>query len=50
MWAIAEDECGAPKCDIVSSYELGNFKGSKITAESDCHHEIKRCFFLGRKL
>ena len=26
------------------------FLGSKITAESDCHHEIKRRFFLGRKL
>ena len=24
------------------------FGGSKITAESDCSHEIKRCLFLGR--
>ena len=24
--------------------------GSKITSESDCSHEIKRCLFLGRKL
>ena len=23
--------------------------GSKITSESDCSHEIKRCLFLGRK-
>ena len=23
--------------------------GSKITADSDCSHEIKRCFLLGRK-
>jgi len=23
--------------------------GSKITADSDCSHEIKRCFILGRK-
>ena len=23
--------------------------GSKITADGDCSHEIKRCFFLGRK-
>ena len=23
--------------------------GSKITADGDCHHEIKRCFLLGRK-
>ena len=25
------------------------FGGSKITADSDCSHEIKRCFLLGRK-
>ena len=25
------------------------FLGSKITAESDCSHEIKRCLLLGRK-
>ena len=24
--------------------------GSKITADGDCSHEIKRCLFLGRKL
>ena len=24
--------------------------GSKITADGDCSHEIKRCFLLGRKL
>ena len=26
-----------------------NFWGSKITADGDCSHEIKRCLFLGRK-
>ena len=26
------------------------FGGSKITADGDCSHEIKRCFLLGRKL
>ena len=26
------------------------FGGSKITADSDCSHEIKRCLFLGRKV
>ena len=26
------------------------FLGSKITAESDCSHEIKRCLLLGRKV
>ena len=25
------------------------FLGSKITANADCSHEIKRCFLLGRK-
>ena len=25
------------------------FLGSKITVDSDCSHEIKRCSFLGRK-
>ena len=24
------------------------FRGSKITADGDCSHEIKRCFLLGR--
>ena len=31
----------------VSDFILG---GSKITAAGDCHHEIKRCLFLGRKV
>ena len=26
------------------------FWGSKITADGDCSHEIKRCLLLGRKL
>ena len=26
------------------------FPGSKITADGDCSHEIKRCLFLGRKV
>ena len=26
------------------------FGGSKITANGDCSHEIKRCFLLGRKV
>ena len=26
------------------------FLGSKITADGDCHHEIKRCLLLGRKV
>ena len=27
-----------------------NFGGSKITADGDCSHEIKRCILLGRKV
>ena len=31
---------------IVRDFILG---GSKITADGDCSHEIKRCLLLGRK-
>ena len=27
-----------------------SFLGSKITADGDCSHEIKRCLLLGRKI
>ena len=30
--------------------ETGGGGASKITADSDCNHEIKRCLFLGRKV
>ena len=30
--------------------ETETFLGSKITADGDCSHEIKRCLFLGRKV
>ena len=26
------------------------FLGSKITADGDCNHEIKRCLLLGKKV
>ena len=26
------------------------FRGSKITVDGDCSHEIKRCLVLGRKI
>ena len=32
--------------EILTDFILG---GSKITADGDCSHEIKRCFLLGRK-
>ena len=28
---------------------VSDFGGSKITADGDCSHEIKRCLLLGRK-
>ena len=31
----------------VTDFILG---GTKITAVDDCHHEIKRCLLLGRKV
>ena len=27
-----------------------NFGGSRITADGECNHEIKRCILLGRKV
>ena len=33
--------------EIVSDFIFG---GSKITADGDCSHEIKRCVLLGRKV
>ena len=33
--------------ETVSDFILG---GSKITANGDCSHEIKRCLLLGRKV
>ena len=42
---------------IFSNFKLTNakkiyfiFLGSKITADGDCSHEIKRCLLLGRKV
>ena len=41
----------------ITSWEVGGetvsdfiFLGSKITADGDCSHEIKRCLLLGRKV
>ena len=33
--------------ETVSDFILG---GSKITADNDCSHKIKRCLLLGRKV
>ena len=44
---------------LITSWQIGGkimetvtdfiFLGSKITADGDCSHEIKRCLYLGRK-
>ena len=35
--------------EIVGTVTDFIFLGSKITADGDCSHEIKRCLLLGRK-
>ena len=41
-WQI-DGETGETVADFI-------FRGSKITADGDCSHEIKRCLLLGRKV
>ena len=36
--------------EIVETVSDFIFLGSKITADGDCSHEIKRCLLLGRKV
>ena len=46
--------------DLITSWQIDRktmktvtdfiFLGSKITADCDCSHEIKRCLLLGRKI
>ena len=43
---ITSWEIDGETVETVSDFILG---GSKITADGDCSHEIKRCFLLGRK-
>ena len=44
---ITSWEIDGETVETVADFILG---GSKITAEGDCSHEIKRCLFLGRKV
>ena len=44
---ITSWEIDGETVETVSYFILG---GSKITAVSDCSHEIKRCLLLGRKV
>ena len=44
---ITSWEIDGETVETVSDFIFG---GSKITADGDCSHEIKRCIFLGRKV
>ena len=44
---ITSREIDGETVETVSDFILG---GSKITADGDCGHEIKRCLLLGRKV
>ena len=43
---ITSRQIDGEKVEAVTAYI---FSGSKITADSDCSHKIKRCLLLGRK-
>ena len=43
---ITSSEIDGETVETVSDFI---FLGSKITADGDCSHDIKRCLFLGRK-
>ena len=45
--SIPSWEIDGKTVETVSDFILG---GSKITADCDCSHEIKRCLLLGRKV
>ena len=45
--SITSWEIDGETMETVSDYIFG---GSKITADGDCSHEIKRCLLLGRKV
>ena len=43
---ITSWQTDGPTVETVTDY----FSGSKISADGDCSHEIKRCLLLGRKV
>ena len=47
FFSLPQWEIDVETVEIVSDFILG---GSKITAECDCSHEIKRLLLLGRKV
>ena len=61
----SSEKCNSQKTNIMASGPISSWQlhgetvetvtdfilgGSKITADGDCSHEIKRCLFLGRKV
>ena len=44
---ITSWEIDGERVETVSAFILG---GSRVTADGDCSHEIKRCLLLGRKV
>ena len=44
---ITSWEIDGKTVETVSDFIVG---GSKVTADGDCSHEIKRCLLLGRKV
>ena len=46
MWVYSQEIDGETEETVSDFISLG----SKITADGDCSHEIKRCLLLGRKV
>ena len=56
----ARPPCPSPTSSPITSWQIDGetvetvadfiFLGSKINADGDCNHEIKRCLLLGRKV
>ena len=46
-WGNSGNRWGIVEIDGETDFIFG---GSKITADGDCSHEIKRCLLLGRKV
>ena len=59
-WKLNIQKTKIMESDCITSWQIGGetvetvtdflFLGSKITADGDCSHEIKRCLLLGRKV
>ena len=46
IWPITSWQIDGKTMETVTDFIWG---GSKLSADSDCSHEIKRCLLLGRK-